>query len=76
MYKLYRGETACDSNDFGLPKGTYPALALAMAATGLPTSAWCTTRHCPDEIFTMAGGEVDWQLLAPGAAAEYAALVR
>jgi hypothetical protein len=75
-YKLYRGETACDSDDFGPPKGEYPTLALAMVATGLPVSAWQTARHCPDEIFTCKPGSagVDWQLLAPGAAAEFAAM--
>jgi hypothetical protein len=75
-YKLYRGETACDSDDFGPPYGEYPTLALAMVAAGLPVSAWQTGRHCPDEIFTCKPSsiDVDWQLLAPGAAAEYAAL--
>jgi hypothetical protein len=76
MYKLYRDETACDSDDFGPPHGEYPTLALAMVATGLPVSAWQTDRHCPDEIFTYKPDrfEVDWQILAPAAAAEYAAL--
>jgi hypothetical protein len=75
-YKLYRDETACDSNDFGPPHGEYPTLALAMVAAGLPVSAWHTGRHCPDEIFTCKpdSAEVDWQILAPGAAAEFAAL--
>lgn len=74
-YKLYRDQTACDSDDFGPPCGTYGTLPLAMVATGLPVSAWQATRHCPDEIFTTkAGGEVDWQILAPGAAAELASL--
>ena len=77
MYKLYRDETACDSDDFGPPYGEYPTLALAMVVTGLPVSAWRTDKHCPDEIFTCKPGsiEVDWQLLAPSAAAEYAALI-
>jgi hypothetical protein len=76
MYKLYRDETACDSDDFGPPKGEYPTLALAMVATGLPVSAWRTGKYCPDEIFTCKPGstDVDWQLLAPGAAAEFAAM--
>jgi hypothetical protein len=74
-YRLYRDETACDSDDFGPPRGVYPALALAMVATGLPVSAWQSLSCCPDEIFTVTpGGEVDWQILAPGAATEYAAL--
>jgi hypothetical protein len=75
VYKLYRDETACDSDDFGPPRGEFATLALAMVATGLPVSAWQTDRFCPDEIFTLkAGAEVDWQILAPGAAAEYAML--
>jgi hypothetical protein len=76
MYMLYRGQTACDSDDFGSPVGTHGTLALAMAAAGLPVSAWHTMRHCPDEIFTLKPGcmETDWQILAPGAAAEYTAL--
>jgi hypothetical protein len=75
-YKLYRDETACDTDDFGPPRGEYPTLALAMVAAGLPVSAWDTSPTCPDEIFsTKADGfEVDWQIIAPGAAAEYAAL--
>jgi hypothetical protein len=74
-YRLYRGQTACDSDDFGPPEGTYGTLAMAMAATGLPASAWHTDRHCPDEIFTLkTGAEVDWQILAPGAAAEFTVL--
>jgi hypothetical protein len=75
-YKLYRDETACDSDDFGPPHGEYPTLARAMVATGLPVSAWRTVKHCPDEIFTCKpdGIEVDWQMLAPGAAAELATL--
>jgi hypothetical protein len=75
-YKLYRDETACDSDDFGAPYGEYPTLALAMVAAGLPVSAWQTTRHCPDEIFTCKPGsiDVDWQLLAPSVAAEFAVL--
>ena len=75
-YKLYRDETACDSDDFGPPKGTYPTLALAMVATGLPVSAWQTDKHCPDEIYSCkpASAEVDWQILAPGAAAEWTGL--
>ena len=75
-YKLYRDETACDSDDFGPPYGKYPTLALAMAAAGLPVSAWQTDRHCPDEIFTFkpASIDVDWQLLAPSVAAEFTVL--
>ena len=75
-YKLYRDETACDSDDFGAPYGEYPTLALAMVAAGLPVSAWQTTRHCPDEIFTCKPGsiDVDWQLLAPSVAAEFRVL--
>lgn len=75
-YRLYRDETACDSDDFGPPYGEYPTLALAMVAAGLPVSAWQVGMHCPDEIFTCKPGsdEVDWQILAPGAAAEFTAL--
>jgi hypothetical protein len=74
-YKLYRDQTACDSDDFGPPHGEYLTLPLAMIATGLPAAAWQVIRHCPDEIFTTrAGGEVDWQILAHGAAAELARL--
>jgi hypothetical protein len=76
MYKLYRDETACDSDDFGPPYGEYPTLALAMVATGLPVSAWRTDKYCPDEIYTCKPRSIepDWQILAAGAAAEYAAL--
>jgi len=76
MYKLYRGETACDSDDFGPPRGEYLTLALAMVAAGLPVRAWRTDRFCPDEIFTYKPGtaEVDWQVIGPAAAAEYTAL--
>ena len=77
MYRLYRDETACDSDDFGPPYGEYLTLALAMVAAGLPVSAWQSGGpHCPDEIFTVKPGglEVDWQILAPAAAAEFAAL--
>ncbi|HEV2450974.1 MAG TPA: hypothetical protein VGS62_03510 [Streptosporangiaceae bacterium] len=74
-YKLYRDETACDTDDFGPPYGEYPTLALAMVAAHLPVSAWHTSEFCPDEIFsTRLGGEVDWQIIAPGAAAEFTAL--
>lgn len=75
MYYLYRDETACDSDDFGPPRGEYLTLPLAMAAAGEPVAAWKTARHCPDEIFTItADGLVDWQIIAPGAAGEFAAL--
>ncbi len=75
-YKLYRDETACDTDDFGPPRGEYPTLAMAMVAAGLPVSAWHTDKHCPDEIFTCKPGsaEVDWQIIAPAAAAEFDAL--
>jgi hypothetical protein len=75
-YKLYRDETACDTDDFGPPYGEYPTLALAMVATHLPVRAWDTSPTCPDEIFTCKPGtdEVDWQIIAPGAAAELTAL--
>ena len=72
IYKLYRGETACDSDDFGPPYGEYLTLVLAMVATGLPVSAWRMLECLPDEVFTYdQQGEVDWQILAPGAAAEF-----
>lgn len=75
-YKLYRDETACDTDDFGPPYGEYPTLALAMVAARLPVSAWDTSPTCPDEIFTCkpGTGEVDWQIIAPGARAEFLAL--
>lgn len=74
-YRLYRDETACDTRDFGPPRGEYLTLALAMVAAGLPVSAWETSPHCPDEIFTTKdGSEVDWQIIAPGVAAEFTSL--
>jgi hypothetical protein len=75
-YKLYRDETACDTDDFGPPYGEYPTLALAMVAARLPVSAWDTSPTCPDEIFTCKpGGEVDWQIIAPGTRDEFLSLL-
>jgi hypothetical protein len=73
-YKLYRGQTACDSDDWGRPRGKYPTLLEAMAAAGLPDpGAWQTDRHCPDEVFNDPRG-LYWSILAPGVAQEAAAL--
>jgi hypothetical protein len=75
-YRLYRGETACDTRDFGPPRGEHLTLALAMVAAGLPVSAWGSLPHCPDEIFTTEndGSEVDWQIIAPDVASEFTVL--
>lgn len=75
-YRLYRGETACDTDDWGPPVGEYPTLLDAMRAAGVPLSCWRTDPHCPDETFTLEGITSTWSILAPGAAAETEAMYR
>jgi hypothetical protein len=71
MYKLYRDQTECDSDDWGPPRSVHPDLASAMAATGIPAEEWETDRFCPDEVFTRDSlGQPDWTILAPAVAAE------
>lgn len=72
-YRLYRDETACDSDDWGPPAGVYPTVFDAMrAAPGIPLGCWKTDPCCPDETFTETTPQ--WTILGPGAAAEATAM--
>lgn len=72
-YRLYKDQTACDSDDWGPPEGEYPALLDAMRAVpGMALSLWRTDPHCPDEVFTETTPQ--WSILGPGAAAEAEAM--
>ena len=81
-YRLYVGETACDSDDWGPPRSKHSTLMEAIAVTGIPASKWQTMRYCPDEVHTHwtygAASRQVWQpqmsILHPGAAAEFEAL--
>ena len=82
-YRLHAGETACDSDDWGPPKGRFGTLLEALRASGVPVSLWRTDRYCPDEVFTFhvppgvvpEGRRVPrMSILAPGVRDEFSAI--